>query len=307
MTPLYYTEAWLTSHSGTKLYTRTYPAAETKAVLVFVHGFCEHVGRYEHAHPKWAERGITVFTFDGRGFGRTALDKENKSKDSSYGKTSWKDQLRDIEWAILHVTTEFAAPVFLMGHSMGGGEVLAFATRQKPPPSPETVKLLNGVIGSSPLIHLTNPASTFQRWAGRIAKPFLPYLPLPAPVEPDDLSHDPEKNKVLEDPLIKQSGTVSGLTDMLDGGERLLAEDYQYWPKTLPIIIFHGTADQVTSPIASEEFIEKITADDKEIIFYKDGFHELVNEPDGVWEKFTNECISWVEKHIPTTVSVSKL
>lgn len=114
-----YTEAWLTSHSNTKLYTRTYAAAEPKAVLVFVHGFCEHVGRYEHAHPKWAERGITVFAYDGRGFGRSALDKENKSKDSAYGKTSWKDQFLDIEWAIGHVKTEHeGVPVFLMGHSM---------------------------------------------------------------------------------------------------------------------------------------------------------------------------------------------
>lgn len=114
-----FTEAWLTSHSNTKLYTRTYTAAEPKAVLVFLHGFCEHIGRYEHAHPKWAERGITVFTYDGRGFGRTALDKENKSKDSAYGRTSWKDQFLDIEWAIKHVREEFEGlPVFLMGHSM---------------------------------------------------------------------------------------------------------------------------------------------------------------------------------------------
>jgi len=300
-----YTEAWLTSHSDTKLYTRTYKAADTKAVLIFVHGFCEHVGRYEHAHPKWAERGITVFTYDGRGFGRSALDQQNKSKDSFYGKTSWNDQFRDIEWAIEHVRNEFpGAPVFLMGHSMGGGYSIAFATRQAAPPSPESVKLLSGVIGSSPLIHLTNSASAFQRWAGRKARHFLPYLVIPAPVNPDDLSHDPIKNKVLEDPLIKQKGSVSGITDMLDGGEALFAQDYKYWPKALPILIVHGTADQVTSAKASEAFIDKIEATDKKISLYDGGYHELVNEPDGVWEKFTDECISWVEAHAS---NISKL
>lgn len=63
--------------------------------------------------------------------------------------------------------------------------MLGFATRQQAPPSPETIKLLSGVIGSSPLIHLTNAVSSFQRWAGRKAKPFLPNLSIPAPVKPE--------------------------------------------------------------------------------------------------------------------------
>jgi acylglycerol lipase len=84
-----------------------------------VHGFCEHIGRYEHIHPLFANRGITVFCYDQRGFGKTALDAENKSEDSAYGKTSGKDQAADIEWAIKHAKKEFGElPMFLMGHSM---------------------------------------------------------------------------------------------------------------------------------------------------------------------------------------------
>jgi len=177
--------------------------------------------------------------------------------------------------------------------------VLGFPTREQAPPSPETVKLLSGVIGSSPLIQLAHAAPSYQRWAGRKARSFFPYLTIPAPVKPDDLSHDPVKNQVLEDPLIKQQGTVSGLTDMFDGGEQLFANNYKFWPKALPIMIVHGTADQVTSHKASEQFIEKLEVDDKKISLYDGGYHELVNEPDGVWEKFTEECISWVEARIP--------
>ena len=36
------------------------------------------------------------------------------------------------------------------------------------------------------------------------------------------------------------------------------------------------------------------------------GYHELHNEPDGVAEKFTDECIAWVERQLeppPTPVS----
>ena len=115
-----FTESWLSGPQGTQFFTRTYrPSCPVKAAVVFVHGFAEHVARYEHVFPTWSSRGIAVFAYDQRGFGRTALDEQNKSKHSSYAKTSWKEQLEDIEWAIQHTKQQFTGvPVFLYGHSM---------------------------------------------------------------------------------------------------------------------------------------------------------------------------------------------
>jgi pimeloyl-ACP methyl ester carboxylesterase len=123
MSNLPYSEAWLAGPSSTQFYTRTYTPVSldsTKAAIVFVHGFAEHIGRYTHFHPLLSTRGIAVFTYDQRGFGLTAQDtKGNKSKSSTYGKTCWKDQLADIEWAVEHTRKLFQdKPVFLMGHSM---------------------------------------------------------------------------------------------------------------------------------------------------------------------------------------------
>ena len=113
-----YIEAWLPGVGGTQFYTRTYPATFPKAIVLFVHGFAEHVGRYEHAHVKYPTRGITLFAFDLRGYGRTALDHEKKSKDSAYGKTSWHMQMQDIEWFGRYLEKENpGVPLFLMGHS----------------------------------------------------------------------------------------------------------------------------------------------------------------------------------------------
>ena len=119
MTSTTFEESWPTGPAGTKFYARTYKAGQPKALLVFVHGFAEHVGRYDHVHVKYPQKDITVFTYDARGFGKTALDAANKSKSSSYGKTSWKEQFGDIEWAIGHARKEVpGVPTFLMGHSM---------------------------------------------------------------------------------------------------------------------------------------------------------------------------------------------
>ena len=115
-----FTETWLQGPSQTQFYTRLYtPQVPPVAALVFVHGFAEHIARHTPFHTKLAERGLVVFTFDQRGFGKTAMDKEHKSPSSSYGKTSWDDQLTDIVWAIEYVTEKYPSlSVFLAGHSM---------------------------------------------------------------------------------------------------------------------------------------------------------------------------------------------
>ncbi|KAI0359525.1 alpha/beta-hydrolase [Trametes cingulata] len=297
-----YTEAWLPGPDGVQFYTRTYPAASPPgphAVILFLHGFAEHVGRYEWAHREYAARGVTVFTYDQRGFGRTALDKEHKSKGSSYGRTSWPEQLADIEWWVRKLKGEHPeVPLFLMGHSMGGGLALAFATRTAPPPARETLAMLSGIISSSPLLLQTFPASKILRFVGGKASLLVPNLLFDAPVPVEDLSHDKTANEAnANDPLIIQKGSLRGLRDMLSGGEQLLWNDYKHWPRSLPLMIVHGTADRVTSFAAAEEFYNKVDAADKEFVPFADGFHELVHEPDGVKERFVDACVGWVLRH----------
>jgi acylglycerol lipase len=113
------TPAWLTGPQKTSFYTETYsPEGTPRAALLFVHGFIEHIGRYAHVFPVWAARGIAVFAYDQRGFGKTALGEE-KSADSAYGKESLEMQLEDIRWAAAETRKKWpGAPLFLMGHSM---------------------------------------------------------------------------------------------------------------------------------------------------------------------------------------------
>ncbi len=113
-------EEWMTDPEGHQFYTRTYAApAVPSAIILFVHGFAEHIGQYEHIHSKYPTRNITLFTFDQRGYGRTALDVAHRSKDSAYGKTNWTWQMGDIEHFATYLAKEHpGVPLFLMGHSM---------------------------------------------------------------------------------------------------------------------------------------------------------------------------------------------
>ncbi|KAH9913545.1 lysophospholipase [Fomitopsis serialis] len=250
--------------------------------------------------PVLANKDITVFTFDQRGFGKTALDAEHKSRDAAYGKETFEDQMRDIEFWVQHMKKEHPdLPLFLVGQSMGGGLVLSFPTQSKPPPAKESVELLTGVIGMSPLISQTAPVSRLLRKAGAAMALLTPWLPFPAEVPPEDLSHDPAVcNAIDPDPLIKKHGTFRGLADMLSMGEHLLYDTYKNWPKKLPVLLLHGTQDKVTSHKASEELYGKLDAEDKKLSLYEDAYHELTNEPDGVKERFWDECIAWIHAHV---------
>ncbi|KAL0072551.1 hypothetical protein AAF712_000314 [Marasmius tenuissimus] len=295
-----YTEAWLQKPEPhtIKFYTRTYSCQQPKAVLVFIHGFAEHVGRYDHIHPRFPKHGIALFTFDQRGFGRTALDEKERSKDSSWGKTSWDDQMQDISWALKHAQETFPGiPLFLMGHSMGGGEVLGYTTVSG---DKSLATSLAGVIASSPLIEQAKPAPKLLRWIGGKASILSPYTVIPADLNPDDLSRSKEANDAyMKDPLIKQSGTLRGISDMLTKGEELLKKQaYKHWPPGVPALFIHGTGDRVTSYTASQTFYDNLSIKDKKIRLFDGGYHELVNDPGDVPDEVVKEIFSFIDSHL---------
>ncbi|KAI0700467.1 lysophospholipase [Cytidiella melzeri] len=301
-----YTESWLQGPFSTSFYTRLYnPPTSTPlcAVLVFAHGYLEHIGRYTDAHAKWASRGIAVFAYDERGFGRTALDKEHKSPGSVYGRTGgMKERMSDLEWAIKHARALFSGevPLFLMGHSMAGGMVLSFATRTEAPPAKETIVLLSGVIASSPLVRIAdNQPSPFILFVLNILAKIVPHMSLNTPIQDKVLSHDPTVGEsALKDPWIKPIGTTQGVADMIHRGSLLLTEGYKSWPSNLPVLILHGTADRVNEYPQCKQFAELLQAPDKKFVTYEDAMHDLMTEP-AIKDQYFEECVSWVKNHLP--------
>jgi len=114
--------------------------------------------------------------------------------------------------------------------------------------------LLAGVIGISPLILSPLPTPKLLRIVGAALAAIVPWLQFPVEIPLEYLSHDPAVYKPTEvDPLWRGHGTARGVVDMLNMGERHLYDSYRNWPQKLPVLIFHGTHDKVTSHKASEE------------------------------------------------------
>ncbi|RDX44035.1 lysophospholipase [Lentinus brumalis] len=303
MTSPVFTEAWLDGADGHRFYSRTYPASPTpKAVLIFVHGFADHVGRYEQFHPRCARRGITVFAYDMRGFGRTALDEEHRSPDEAYGKTDRSVELRDLEWWVQHVRRTYSdVPIFVMGHSAGGGLTMAFATRPSPPPEQETLSMVSGIIAQAPLVGLTHPTPTVLRYIARVLSRVAPTMSIPAPMPEERFSRDPKAVEALvNDPLRIPRGTTRGLLDMVSQGAEMLEEGYKRWPKDLPLLMTWGTVDEVNCPKSGVAFFNKLDLKDKKLVEYEGAYHDLLHEVDDIPDKVTEEYIAWIESHLST-------
>ena len=53
-------------------YRRSWLPSEPSRVVVLVHGYAEHTGRYDEMAMHFAERGFAVHAYDQAGHGRTA-------------------------------------------------------------------------------------------------------------------------------------------------------------------------------------------------------------------------------------------
>jgi acylglycerol lipase len=73
---------------------------------------------------------------------------------------------------------------------------------------------------------------------------------------------------------------------------------------SLPLLVLHGAADQVTDPSISQILFEKAKSKDKTIQLYEDAWHcLLLGEPDDVVKRVMKDIISWLDTHS----SVSKI
>ena len=288
-------EGWLTTPDGHKLYTKTWkPNIPLKARLVFVHGFSDHCNWYPTLFSTLADQGIKVYAWDQRGWGRSVREPKQK------GSTGTNEQvMADITTFIKSLPKgEGDIPLFLMGHSMGGGEVLVYAATGPR----EVVSQIRGFLLEAPLIALSAPSKPWKATVvlGKLASRLMPQLTMLRKLEPSAMSRDPDVCKAwAEDPLCHDTGTLDGLavvqgrsTD-LEEGHVVVREGLGEGGKTR-IWVGHGTADAACSYEACRKWYESLKVDDKEFRVYEGWYHKLHSEPGDDKVRFATDAAEWI-------------
>jgi alpha-beta hydrolase superfamily lysophospholipase len=228
-----------------------------KGVVVLVHGFGEHSGRYiEKVIPMLLASDLAVLAYDNVGHGKSS---GKRGHCSSY--SSLLNMLGDsIEEAKKRCPN---LPVFLYGHSMGGNLVLNYALRRE--------AKLAGIITTSPYLRLAFQAPKWKMVLGKMLLHVMPSLTLPSGLDPKVISRISEEvEKYKNDPLVHDKVSPMFSFPVMDAGEWAIQNAHQLAVNTL---LLHGTADPIIDYNGTKEFHQN---SNKTLLeSFEGGYHEL--------------------------------
>lgn len=273
-------EGWFNANEQVRLYERRLmPEEAPLANVVIIHGYGDHCARYEYTMERLRDAHLAAFTYDQRGHGR------------SPGKRGYiprfEDFLDDLDVFLEHIGPDLTeAPLFLMGHSMGGMVLARYA---------ETRALqVRGLVFSSPFLAFSDDIPKFLIALGPAIARVLPWLPIGG-VDNRGLSRDPAVVEAADkDPLCYHGRVAAHTAGEFSRIIRDIGEDLERI--TLPMLVLHGGADHVVSPSGSRMLHERATATDKKLRIFPEGYHELFNDLEK--EKFVDEIVAWMKSKI---------
>lgn len=274
-------ETSYTAHDGMKLYLQAWMPEKPNAGMLLVHGLGEHSGRYYHIVEKLNKLGVAVFTFDGRGHGKSADGKPTAYFDS------YQDYLKDIDALYGKVKAYLPGfPSFLYGHSMGGGLIAAYVLKYKPEAT--------GVILSSPAIKEAEGTSYLLITISGLINKILPrYKVLNLDVAGISRIQE-EVNKYNSDPLVYHENIPTRTGYELYQMMQFIQSEAENFD--LPVLLIHGDADRLTNPKGSELLATKAKSTDRTFKIFPGGYHELINDLDR--EEVIQLICDWVGKRI---------
>ena len=250
-----------------------------RAVVVLVHGFGEHSGRYLNSVvPVLTDSGCAVLGFDLVGHGRSG-----GKKGHCKGYMQLMEQLGSA-FALARDTYP-GLPIILYGHSMGGNLALNFVLRKLGNP--------HGVVASSPYLRLAFQPPSWKIGAGKLLKRLFPSFTMPSGLEVDAISRDPVQVEAYKaDPLVHDLISPNYAFPVIEAGEWAISASGKL---DVPVFIAHGTGDCIIDPQGSAEFAEK--AKQCHLFLQEGGYHELHHDLGR--EEYFEELRQWLDNQLP--------
>jgi alpha-beta hydrolase superfamily lysophospholipase len=245
------------------------PGEHAKAVIILVHGIGEHTGRYEHWVKKFNDRGFAFVALDLPGHGKS------DGKRGHIRSYSLTDEMLDT--LIREYGKTFPGlPIFLYGHSLGGGIVLDYLIRRDP--------RVKGAVVTSPYLRLAFEPPNYKLVLASVMESIFPSLIQPSGLVVEHISHDPAViEKYKNDPLVHGKISVALFNSATSAANHSLSHSENI---RIPLLLLHGSDDKLTSPDASREVASKCNHVTLKI--WEGGYHELHNEP------FKDEVFSYI-------------
>lgn len=245
---------------------------QPKAVVVIVHGLCEHYGRYDYLTERLNASGYAVVRFDHRGHGR------------SMGKKTWYDDrtqiVADTDLFVEEARAHYPdLPMFMLGHSMGGFGAASYGTAH---PGKLAGYVLSGAWTRD---HAGLASGAVEQGLDRET-----YIPNELG---DGVCSDPAVVAAYTaDPFVVKEFSAALLFAVHDGHLWLRERAADFAD---PVILLHGGSDGLVSPQDSIDMYGEISSTDKSLRIYAGLCHEVFNEYKK--DRVIRDAIEWLDDH----------
>jgi len=267
----------ITAGDGVKLAVDDRTLADPRARVVVVHGYAEHLGRYDEFVSRLEARNFECHRFDLRGHGRSGGIAAHVARFDEY-----VDDLRAVIDRARSAEGDGGA-FFVVGHSLGG--LIALETIRRRPES------CDGLAVSSPFLRRGFEVSRVQKVLASIASHVAPTLSLETPLDPAMVSNDPGVVAAYaNDPLVLHSTTPRWFTEVEAAQREICAHAAEV---VVPTLMLLGESDQIADALLAAEVFERIGSADKTLKRYAGMRHEVFNETER--SLVYADLITWLE------------
>jgi alpha-beta hydrolase superfamily lysophospholipase len=252
-------ESWTAADGARLALRRAEPEGPPRAVVVLLHGFGDHSGRYAHVADWAVDRGFALWALDQRGHGRSPGPRGHITRFAQY--------LADVAALRRRAAAEVPAPQVLLGHSLGGLIVLRYL--QSAPLG------LAGAVVTSPWIATWMRVPVWKLVAARVLADVAPGLGMATGLDTRLLCSDPAVGAAADrDPLYHQRMTPRAFREFAAAQAAVVAERDRL---ATPLLMLLAGDDRIVSAAAARAWGGALRAP-AEIVEYDGMYHEILNE-----------------------------
>jgi alpha-beta hydrolase superfamily lysophospholipase len=250
-----------------------------KAVFIVIHGFAEHMGRYDYLAKRMNNDGISTYRFDNRGHG--------KSQGKRGHLENYMDFVYDADIVVdLAIKENPDKPLYMMGHSMGGFISLLYGITY-----PDK---LQGQVLSGAASYYNEEVKGFKGQFMKLANSIKPDFYIKNDLSAN-LSRDLDVvDRYRKDELVFDKATAGFYYQFLVSGTDYLMKNlskYEY-----SCLILHGGSDRIIPKEASVNLHDSINSKDKSIKIFPDLYHEILNEKER--DEVIDYILQWINGRV---------
>lgn len=272
-------EGYLKLSDGIELYYSKEIPKSPKAIILIVHGFAEHMRRYDYVVDKFVKNNYGVYRFDLRAHG--------KSRSLLGHIEKFDDFISDTDQMVDLITKENSKEsIFILGHSMGGLITALYGIEH-----PNKIK---GQIFSGAALNTLPSSKGIMGNIMKVGAAILPKLQIKNPINEDLCRVKKVYEDYINDPLILKKASFNFYYEFLVIGIDKLQKNIKKY--NLPCLLTHGEDDNISPSKNSLDFYNSISSEDKDYKIYKGLYHEILNELEK--DLIMDDMIQWLDQRV---------